>query len=200
MASQRKPDPLVPEMLRLVKIFGAASVLLVLAMAFFNERKANNSGDNDSPMHTGDAERLFFKNVRSISYEMQSLENAKMQAFRYGKREKDSNKPRLQVAILLNRIKDEAYLYWEPTPDTLPINFTWGNQLSGTSGSLTFAGGDIFAHLEFATKLFPLITDEHTQFTMDLAGESVPIFSDNPEREAVRIPLRDYFRMINKHP
>ena len=84
----RSHDTFSPEMLRILKIFGVGSLVFVFIMSFFNERRANNSGQEDSPMSIGDADRLYFKNVRAAYYDVEERKDARMTIYRHGKREK----------------------------------------------------------------------------------------------------------------
>jgi hypothetical protein len=185
-----------PEMIRILKIFGLGSILLVFLLSFFNERRANNSGDEANLMHMSDAERLFFKNVRAPYYDLEGRHDAKINIYRYGKRIKEDEKPILNLSILLNSIKNESYIFVEPIPETLPFVLKWKNETVLDSGKLIFNGGNKFDHFEFARKL-NLLLKEETLFELEQDGILLPILNKEKEREALQATLKDYYRLIN---
>jgi hypothetical protein len=189
---------LTPEIIRILKIFGLISLLLVFGLSFFNEKRANNSGAEPSPMRVADADRIFFKNIRSISYEIENLKEAKMVAYRHSKRSENSQVTSLPVAILLNRTKDEAYLYWDFPNDSLPIVVNWENPSNGESGEIRFDGGDKFAHLAFGEEIFPLLSNDEVKFGITFSGKKLAILETEDDRMPVLTSLKDYFKLINK--
>jgi hypothetical protein len=189
-------DTLSPEMIKILKIFGLGSVLFVLLLSFFNERRANNTGEDENPMMVSDQDRLFFKNMRAPYYDIEGREDAKINIYRYGKRIKSSGMPTLNLSILLNRVKDEAYIFVEPSPENLPLRLKWRNESLSDSGELVFYGGDKFAHYDFVRKLYPLLEEnliwERTEVT-----SPTPILQEETAREALKITIRDYDRLTN---
>lgn len=189
-------DTFSPEMVKILKIFGLGSVLFVLLLSFFNERKANNTGEDENPMQVADQDRLFFKNMRTPYYDIEGREDAKINIYRYGKRIKSSDIPTLNLAILLNRVKDEAYIFVEPNPENLPLRLKWRNESLSDSGELVFYGGDKFAHYDFVRKLYPLL-EENLIWERTDGTSTIPIFQEETAREALKITIRDYDRLTN---
>lgn len=185
-----------PEMIRILKIFGLGSILLVLFLSFFNERRANNSGDETNLMRMSDAERLFFKNVRAPYYDFEGRSDAKINIYRYGKRVKEDDNPILNLSILLNSIKNESYIFVEPTPETLPFVLKWKNETDMDSGKLIFYGGNKFDHFEFVRKLHLLLKEE-TFFELEKDSILLPILNKEKEREALKTTIKDYYRLID---
>ena len=58
-------DSFSPEMIKIYKIFGLGSLLFVLLLSFFNERRANNSGEEKPLMRITDSDRLIFTVMES---------------------------------------------------------------------------------------------------------------------------------------
>ncbi|MGY6742648.1 MAG: hypothetical protein ACXIUQ_07935 [Cecembia sp.] len=186
-------DSFSPEMIRIFKIFGLGSLLFVLLLSFFNEKRANNSGEEKPMMRITDADRLFFKNLRALHYDLEGRDDAKINIYRHGKRTKDASIPHLNLSILINRVKDEAYIFVEPQPDELPLQLQWKNLLSGEEGELSFYGGDTFAHFEFVSKLNFLL-DENIQFKMAVGDSWEPVLT---EMEVIKTTIKDYYRLTN---
>ncbi|TVP48304.1 MAG: hypothetical protein EA341_11320 [Mongoliibacter sp.] len=193
---QASPDTFSPEMIRIFKIFGFGSLFFVFVLSFFNEKRANNTGEMDSIMYVADPERIYFKNLRASHYDIEGRNDAKMNLYRHGKREKSDSQPHLNFMILLNRVKNEAYIYAEPFPESLPLKIKWINSDSGESGELEFQGGNKFAHFEFAEQIYPKLI-ENTYFEMWHNEDWVPILTEGPERDAVKVTLVDFYRLIN---
>ncbi len=186
---------LTPELIRIIKIFGIGSFAIVFLLSFFNEKRADNSGNDASEMRVATAERIYFKNIRASYYDIEAHKDAKMTIYRYGKRIQESPDPILNLSILINRIKDEAYLYVEPTVQ-LPLKMRWESEDKTNSGELLFAGGDKFAHFYFVKELYPLLL-ENMYFELLHERNWIPIIQNQKEKEALRITCVDYFRLIN---
>lgn len=191
-------DTFSPEMLKILKIFGIGSLVFVFIMSFFNERRANNSGKEDSPMSIGDADRLYFKNVRAAYYDIEERKDARMTIYRHGKRVKTEEVFTIGLSILINRIKNEAYIFIESNSEELPIKVKWSN-LDGKnkSGELVFEGGDKYAHLSFIEALYPLLL-ENTLFELWDGEKFIQIFEGENDKDALRITITDYYKLINK--
>ena len=102
------------------------------------------------------------------------------------------------MSILINRIKDEAYIFIESNSEELPIKVKWSN-LDGKnkSGELVFEGGDKYAHLAFVEALYPLLL-ENTLFELWDGEKYIQIFEGENDKDALRITISDYYKLINK--
>lgn len=190
-----KNDTLSPEMLKIIKIFGIGSLALVFILSFFNEKRANNSGKEASILSITDAERLYLKNVRGLYYDLEGRDDAKMSVYRYGKRVQEADHPLLNLSILINRVKDEAYLYVEPSSDL--SSFSLRATVADQTDTLEFISGDKFSHFNFVEQLYPFLI-ENAYFELLIDEVWVPILEDEKERDALRIPIKDFYRLINK--
>ncbi|SNS07972.1 hypothetical protein SAMN06295967_10337 [Belliella buryatensis] len=189
-----KNDSLSPEMLKILKIFGLGSLFIVLVLSFFDGRRANNSGKEISILSITDAERLYFKNVRGIYYDQEIRADAKMMVYRFGKRIADAKHPVLNLSILINRVKNEAYIYLEPSWGL--ANFKLKVEVDQKVDTLIFSQGDKFSHFEFVQQLYPYLS-ENSYFTLWDGSDWIPILQDDKERDALRIPIKDFLRLIN---
>jgi hypothetical protein len=190
-------DTFPPEMIRLLKIFGIGSFLFVLLLSFFNDRRANNTGNQESELWVSDAQRMFFKNLRGAFYDQEVRNDAKMTVYRHGKRTKAAADPVLNFAILINRVKSEAYIYAETSDEILPITLFWLNKRDQLTGNLTFEGGDKMAHFAFAQKIYALMVEEEVDFELENSTGRRIIWTDEKERDAVHTTLEDFFKLIN---
>ena len=189
-------DTLSPELIRLLKIFGIGSFIFVLVMSFFNEKRANNSGKEPSPMRMTDPERIYFKNVRSAYYDIENRRDAKMTVYRHGKRAKNPEEPTLVFSIILNQVNDEAYIFLEPNFEDLPIRMKWLVPEKNQEGEIVFEGGDKFAHFEFAQQITPLLQG-NALFEVLVKENWIPLWEDEKEKNAVLVTIEDYQKLVN---
>lgn len=182
-------------MLKIIKIFGIGSLALVFILSFFNEKRANNSGKEASVLSITDAERLYFKNIRGLYYDLEGRDDAKMSVYRYGKRVQEADHPLLNLSLLINRVKDEAYIYIEPSNDL--SSFSLRATVNDQTDTLEFTSGDKFSHFNFVEQLYPFLI-ENAYFELLIDEVWVPVLEDEKERDGLRIPIKDFYRLINK--
>ncbi len=191
---QSNSDVFSPELIRILKIFGLISVGFVLVLSFFNTKRANNSGE-DSTFRMSSSNRLYFLNVRAINYDRESRADAGMLLFRHGKREVSETDPLLDLIIILNRIKDEAYLYLEPT------RVDWPLEIRATAESerqeFYFENGNNSEFLSYVMQLQPWI-EKDADFGIKLGSEWEQLWDKPREKEALKAVLEDYFRLVNE--
>ncbi len=195
MAQKPKTDPVLTlELIKIIKIFGIASISLVLVLAFFNDKRANNSGEDDT-FRMVDSDRLYFLNLRAIYYDRENRADAGMALFRHGKRQISDSIPKLDLLIIMNSRKDEAYLYLEP------INFDWPIKIrvSGQNQSKEFIleNGNKFDHLSHIEKLKGGIV-EGLPFELFYKDAWIPVWDTPKEKEILKTILEDYFRLLNQ--
>lgn len=190
-----KRDPvLTPELVKILKIFIFSSLGLVLVFSFFNSYRANNSGD-DRTFRINDSNRLYFLNVRSIHYDKEIRRDAGMNLYRHGKRLVNNSEPTLDLVILLNSGKEEAYIYFELK------NADWPTRISAKSAeesqTFEFANGINLDHFAMIQKLRHLI-EENAEFELIVDEKPHPLWSNEMEKEAVKSVVEDYFRLLNQ--
>lgn len=191
---QNSNDILSPELIKILKIFVLISIGLVLLLSFFNIKRANNSGQDLSFRMTSSS-RLFFLNVRAIKYDREARSDAGMILFRHGKRAISDRNPLLDVMIIMNNSKDEAYLYLEP------LNLDWPLEIKASHGGyeevFQFQNGNNSELLGYVRQLEPWITND-ANFEIKVDSAWVTIWSSPKEKEALKSILEDYFRLINE--
>ena len=182
-----------PELLQIIKIFGAVSLGLVLILSFFNERRASNTGQDQTFMMTS-ASRMYFQNVKGIQYDRELRRDAAMTVYRHKKLTVEGANPNMSMMIILNPSKDEAYIYLEP------INLDWPLTLriysNENSKSYTFENGNKSDHLHYFQLLKPAIEagsliELQTRFGWN------PIWSTPKEKEALKAILEDFENLID---
>lgn len=196
MAQKLQTDPiLTPELIKIIKIFGIASISLVFILSFFNDKRANNSGEDDT-FRMADSDRLYFLNVRASYYDRENRSDAGMALFRHGKRQISDSIPTLDLLIILNSQKDEAYLYLEPMNFDWPIKIRASTELK--SEEFTLDNGNKFDHKSNVDKLKPWI-EETASFDFWYRNAWIRIWASPKEKEVLKTILNDYFRLLNQN-
>ena len=192
--SSKQNEIFTPELIKILKIFGFLSIGLVLVLSFFNTKRANNSGE-DLTFRMSSSSRLYFMNVRTLKYDRETRSDAGMILFRHGKRAISESDPQLDLVIILNNPKDEAYLYLEP------VNLDWPLEMKATQAGkeqiFQFDIGNNSEVLEYVKQLEPWIESE-ASFEIKVDSAWVSIWSALKEKEALKATIEDYFRLINE--
>ena len=145
---------------------------------------------------TDESSKLFFKNVRRSYYDVEVMEEAKLEIYRLEKRVQESDGPVLNISIVNNWRYDEAYVLLEPNSaagSLSDMKVIWENE-DGNSGEISLEGGNKKNQLDFAAKVYEQIQNG-SQFYIMKDGERLPFLNDSKSREAFRITLFDYFRL-----
>ncbi|WP_297336409.1 hypothetical protein [Algoriphagus sp.] len=186
-----KDSILTPELLKILKIFGLASVVLVLILSFFDTHRASNSGE-DLTFRISDSARLFFLNLKAINYEREVRSDAGMTLFRHGGFQDERKEADLHLMIILNPNQGEAYLYLKP----VKLDFPFSIQKSGEDSSiLTLVDGNKFDHLRQVEALKPWI-ENGEELELVIKNQKIPLWQSKSEKEALKSTLEDYFRLL----
>lgn len=195
MALGPKKDPIfTPELIRILKIFGLVSILIVLGLSFFNTRRANNSG-KDQTFRMSDSERLYFLNVRAINYDRERRQDAGMTLFRHGKRNQETDELTLDLVLILNPQRDEAYIYLEPRGIDWPITVRMEGS-TGKSQELIFENGDKINHLNHVKAMESEIR-AGSLFYLYHNNTWLPFWDEPGELEYLETLLNDYQKLTD---
>jgi hypothetical protein len=190
-----KRDPvLTPELVKILKIFIFSALGLALILSFFNDYRANNSGE-DRTFRVDDSNRLYFLNVRSIFYDREIRRDAGMTLFRHGKRFQSDSLPTLDVVILLNPAKDDAYVYFDLKNADWPIQIR--AKKAGKEEIFAFSNGNNSDHFTFLKKLKPFI-EQDSDFELTVGEKSFPLWSEEKEKLAIKSVTEDYFSLLGQ--
>ncbi|MCS5490969.1 hypothetical protein [Algoriphagus limi] len=188
-------DPvLTPELIKILKIFGAASVLLVVFFSFFDSYRANNSGE-DTTFRMTSSSRLFFLNLKAVDYQREVRKDAGMTLYRHAGFDLDSKEPTVFLVLILNTPKDESYLYLEPHELDWPLKIL---AISGQGEKeLNFENGNKYDQLKQAQEIYELIQKE-VEFYLIVSDQKIPLWESESEKEALKSTFEDYFRILDK--
>jgi hypothetical protein len=157
--------------------------------------KDKNVDRNRFTFRTGDDTELFFKNIRQSDYDLEENEAAKLRVFRHEDRPQNDTIPYLTPAIVMNILRDEAYILIEPSgalSEEDAIRVVLQDEPMNDTIELSVMNRE--NNLEYASKLY-----EHLQkggkFSIRNHGDFVPFMTDPKYRESFRVTLSDYYRL-----
>lgn len=190
-----KRDPVfTPELVKILKIFIFSALGLALILSFFNDYRANNSGE-DRTFRVEDANRLYFLNVRSIYYDREIRLDAGMTLFRHGNRLQSDSIPTLDLVILLNPSRDAAYIFFDLKNANWPIKIQ--SKTDEDMQLFEFSEGNNSDHFGLLRKLAPAIR-QGSDFELIVEGKSFPLWSKEKEKQAIKSVSEDYFRLLGQ--
>jgi hypothetical protein len=117
-----------------------------------------------------------------------------MTLFRHRKRLQSDSIPTLNPVIILNPLKDEAYILFELGNADWPVQIRINS--SGRGKAVEFAGGNNLDHFEFFKKISDELKSE-TQFELVLGEKIYPLWTEEKELEVLKTISEDYFRLLD---
>ena len=172
-------------------------VYLILVGCNIDQKKTIDI-DNPSFTSTDDSE-LFFKNLRQTYYDKIEMEQAKLNQYRLKDRIQDSSKPILQLCIVENWRYDEAYVLVEPNEilsEENLIEVKWVDPATNQDGIYSYSRGNKEIQFQFAARIYSSLQKEH-KLQVKVKEQWVPFLANEDEKEAFRITLVDYYRLVN---
>lgn len=170
--------------------------IICLVLLACNPSKNEKVDQTSLSFKTDDSSKLYFRNVRQSYYDVDVMEEAKLEVYRLKKRVEESDEPVINLALVNNWRFDEAYVLLEPNiaaGDLNTLNLSYQNE-NGDSGEIIFEKGDKKNHLAFASKVYEQIQNE-SDFFLNRDGQKIEILRDSKSREAFRISMFDYYRL-----
>jgi len=177
-----------------------ACFALIIAFIFIQcnpdkETRVSNEGLNFS---TTDPSELFFKNVRQLFYDKEVMREANRDIYRLKGRSQSTDHPMVNLAIVINWRVDEAYLLLEPNAllsDSDSLIVQWRDPATGEEGVHMYSSGDKLEQLTWISQVYHGLLDRHT-FTILLNRQTYPFLDDQDQREAFRITVFDFLRLV----
>ncbi|MDO6438833.1 hypothetical protein Q4534_15520 [Cyclobacterium sp. 1_MG-2023] len=193
-------DPSQAEMFRLLKIFGLASLALVLILSFFDGHRANNSGE-DPTFTIKDAGLLFFYNVRRIDYHTSRLPETKLVIYTHKSFNKDSTLNTLLLDIIVNKNNQTAFLFLNPQGNYMNRKMLLRNVESQKQDSLTVSpsSANRHSHLENAKTIGLWLQEESGNVEVLSENKWIPLFEGKKEEQAFLHTLNDFLKITGKH-
>lgn len=178
----------------------AAALLLGLGLLGCNPDKERPVDAEEPVFATTDRSRLFFKNVRMLFYEVEE-DSLRRDFFRLSDRVKDApDRPVLNLCIVNDLLRDRAYVMLEPneffgTADSIVVYYR--DKAQGSEGQYRYRQSNMMRQWQFATDLYNGILQGQEFYVRAPDGREVPFLQEKREREAFRVTMVDYYRMVN---
>lgn len=169
-------------------------IFIVLSCNPSKNKEVNQAGLS---FQTDDSSKLYFKNVRQNYYDVEIMDEAKLEVYRLKKRSFEEEEPIINLSIVNNWRYDEAYILLEPNQKVGSLNqliLSFSNN-EGEAGQIIFEGGNKQQHLAFASKVYEQLLKE-AKFQLILSADQLDILNDTKSREAFRITMFDYYRLV----
>jgi hypothetical protein len=150
---------------------------------------------------------LFFKNMRSLDYQVVEMPQTKRNIYRHKERVQDSSQVQIGLALVEKWDTDQAYVLLEPNEklndflaqektDTLKLY--WQNPHTKAQGCLQFVWGHVDTHFIFASQIYNALIEDCTFYLKSKTqSEPIPFLKQSRERETFRIVMQDYYRLVN---
>ncbi len=173
-------------------------VLALLITTSCNIEKSSKVNEATTFFKTDDSTKLFFKNVRRPYYDVDVMEEAQLEIYRFKKRIKESDQPLLNLSIVNNWMNDEAYILIEPNEAAGPmaeLHLRW-KDVNDNSGDIMIESQNKQSQVMFAAEVYEQIKKGSNLYLVR-NNENVDILNDTKSREAFRISMFDYFRLTS---
>ncbi|GGZ20728.1 hypothetical protein GCM10007049_11650 [Echinicola pacifica] len=190
-----KKEVFTPELIKIIKLFGLISVSLVLILSFFDERKSNNSGMLDENSFKASS-LIYFQNVRQIHYDIERQAEAKLLLYRHKDRSGSADSIFINLSLIVNRIKDKAYIYAELSPalellDTVRLR---RQSDAGTNEHFSILNGDRRSHELLVNKLMSL--QDREVIEVQVVESWFPIWTSDDAKQALIKTAVDYRELV----
>ena len=153
-----------------------------------------------SLFRTTQPSHLYFKNIRSNSYQMETQTGTRVDLYQLRSSADTKGRPMLYPVIADNWMEDEAYIFLEPNDftegfsDTLRV--AWRTQRD--SGRYELAPHNREGQFRFAQQLYEGLRAGYRFHIRTADGDYAPLFQNNRDRRNFLTTLRDYNKLIEK--
>lgn len=186
-------------MYRLLKIFGTASLGLVLLLSFFNEYRSSNAGE-DPEFGISDAGYLFFKNIRRIDYKVKRTPTA--DRYIHEDIAMDSLKSGIHLEIIVRKNRNTAIPFIIVKGDLSrksPLLIRALDELGNSKDSLELRPGNRYTHLKNATKLKNWLDADLNSVQAKKDSVWVELFEDSKEGKAFLQTFEDFEKITSRN-
>ncbi len=182
-----------------MKIKSIAAILLTFLLAC-SSPEAPPAKDGPAIFRTTQPSHLYFKNIRSNSYRLETQAGTRVDLYRLRSADDTNERPILYPVIADNWMADEAYIFLETNDfeagfsDTLRV--AW--QSERDSGRYELAPRDREGQFRFAQQLYEGLRSGYRFRIQTAGGDYAPLFENNRDRQNFLTTLRDYNKLVEK--
>lgn len=176
-------------------IWFSATVLFLLIYALFGPKgKPIDWGKVDYEM--SNSSRLYFKNMRSYFYDLESFQEDSYLLYRIKSRKKEDVKIKMSFVLIQNLLQDAAFIRLESEVvdlDQENILVSWQNNQEVGELALTSFSNE--AHYQFSAQLYNLLVF-NSRLWLQLNSGRIEL--SEKEKKSLRKSLNDYFKLVGK--
>jgi len=177
-------------------------IFLLIPFSFFFACQKNNKPKQftgDQQFKTTDPSRLYFKNIRSVSYYSSRKANSKIDIYKSRKLAQTDKRPILYPMILDNWLDNEAYLFIEKNAYPQFANPLTIKAARDTTTQIFKIG--VFNkknQYAFAENIYNALNDKQALSVKTKDGVFVPILENYQDKTNFVMTVKDYFKFIEK--
>ncbi|MEH0156994.1 hypothetical protein V6R21_22895 [Limibacter armeniacum] len=148
---------------------------------------------------TTEQSKMFFNNVRKLSYDIEEDKNTDRLFYRINERITDDDQLLLNLCIVQDPKIDAVYLMLEPSKKidvTKGIKLKWESNDGKSEGIYEYEQGNVHEQFSFLTEIYNGLIEQRSFYFVE-DGQEIPILDAENEREAFRKTMMDYYRLVN---
>jgi len=181
---------------RYLLAFIGAAFALALWLSPDNTRRAK---PDEIRYATPDATVLFFRNLRAKDYDLEENNEAKLWLYRHKRRELDTSKTALNLLLVLDWRNNRGYLRPEPTSSAFGEDKSLCVLVKKETAQDTLRlrpNARVPEEYAFIAQLYNALLEESDFFILTESKKLQPILHQRYPREAFRLTVLDYLRLV----
>ena len=183
---------------------GKYKILIVLLLSILGlscEQSMETNNSSAISYQTSDPSRLFFKNMKSINYDLKEAGNSKIEFYQLKKWESNTPRPLLIPVIANNWLEDKAYLllkknvYWRKNLPDASIIFKSEHE----EKSFKLERKNPEEQTQMALEIYDALTKQEGSYHIHLQDSTqINLFKDNMDLYYFTTTVKDYLRLIDR--
>lgn len=187
--------------MNLKRIFFVWAILMTLLLAVYIlfGPKIKRIDWNEINFKSTESADLYFKNMRSYSYNVLIDEKSDWKLMRIKSRNQDSSKASLSFLLVNNWLQDENYIIAEPNKKLSlngQIHLVWIKHED--KGKIVLNELDAESNYIFAAQFYEQLTAGSEFYFLNVKGEAEKLNFEEKERKSLKKTLGDYFKLVGK--
>ena len=154
------------------------------------------SNSTTSSFRTTAPSQLYFKNMRSIYYNVEEQEKSRIEIYQLKQFTKDTDRPIVYPIIANNWLNDEAYLMLKTNDFVHGFSQPLQVEIMEQDKTITLASPTAQEQYVMAIDIYEALKAGHTLKVMGADEKAYPLFDGKFDRNHYTTTLRDYLRLI----
>lgn len=182
--------------MRYIIRLATASIVVFILLSGCTNTQQQPSDTTEAAFRTTSPSLLYFKNMRSIYYNMEEQEGSRIERYQLKQFAKDTKRPIIYPVIANNWLNDEAYLMLKTNGFIHGFAQPLQIKIIEQDTLLTLASSTNKGQYLMATGIYEALK---AGYTLEVTGEdrtTYPLFDDKLDKSHYMMTLRDYLRLI----